>query len=273
MASVTPGRRGQLTHRSGTRLTGEVLLELAVPVVIVAVWWLLSQNSTSTYFPPLSSMVATLQRFWLFAHFGSDAVPSLLHLAAGYFIATVAGVGLGVVIGLAPPLYRAVTPLLEFLRAIPGVALLPAALLLLGFGATMGISVIAYGTIWPILLSSIDGVRSVDPVVADVTRSYRIGFPSRILRITLPSASPQIVAGMRTALSIGIALIVFSEMLGASHGIGYQLLSSETNFKISQTWAAMLLLGIIGYLLNLGFYGFEHVALRWHRDMRTGGGR
>jgi ABC-type nitrate/sulfonate/bicarbonate transport system permease component len=247
---------------------GAVALELVAPVAIVGLWWLLSADSKSLYFPPLSSIWTSLRHVWLFSHFGSDAVPSLEHLAAGLGIATALGVGAGSLLGLSQTLSQALAPVLEFLRAIPGVALLPAAVLVLGIGPKMQISVIAYGTLWPILLSTAEGVRAVDPVVADVTRSYRIRPFDRLLRVTLPAASPQIVAGMRTALSIGIALIVFSEMVGSSGGIGYQILAAQRSFATTDMWAGMILLGVLGYALNIAFRGFERIVLRWHHGLR-----
>jgi len=119
----------------------------------------LSANSTSLYFPPLSKIMAAFQRIWLFGHFDSDAVPSLENLAVGLLIATAVGVAVGMLLGLLPILSDAVLPTVEFLRAVPGVALLPAALLLLGIGPEMKISLIAYGTVWPVLLNTVDGVR------------------------------------------------------------------------------------------------------------------
>jgi ABC-type nitrate/sulfonate/bicarbonate transport system permease component len=245
-----------------------VLLELVVPALIIGAWWGISAGSRSLFFPPLSTIVSSLRHVWLFSHFATDVLPSLEHLAAGFGVATAVGVAGGVVLGLTPIVADAVAPILEFLRAIPGVALLPAALLLFGIGSTMQIAVIVYGTVWPILLNSALGVRSVDPLVADVARSYRIGRLNRLFRIILPAASPQIVAGMRTALSIGITVIVFSEMVGSTNGIGYQILASQRSFAVPDMWAGMILLGILGYLLNVGFRAFEHVVLRWHRGLR-----
>jgi ABC-type nitrate/sulfonate/bicarbonate transport system permease component len=89
-----------------------------------------------------------------------------------------------------------------------------------------------------------------------------------LFRIILPAASPQIIAGMRTALSIGITVIVFSEMVGSSNGIGYQILAAQRSFAVPDMWAGMILLGILGYLLNVAFRAFEHVVLGWHRGLR-----
>jgi len=240
-----------------------------VPVAVIAGWWLWSARSNSFYFPPLADIVRSLRQTWLFAHLTTDAVPSLWHLAAGYLVATAAGVAIGTSLGLLPRAADALSPVLEFLRAVPGVALLPAALLILGIGARTQVTLIAYGAIWPILLNTADGVSGIDPAIRDVARSYRIGGINRLFRITLRAASPQIVAGMRTALSIGITLIMFSEMVGATNGIGYQILQAERSFDVSAMWGDMVFLGIVGYLLNVLFRGFEQVVLRWHRVMRT----
>jgi sulfonate transport system permease protein len=245
-----------------------VVAEVAVPVIAVVMWWVLSAGSTSLYFPPLSRIMTSFRSIWLFSQFGSDLVPSLENLAAGFAIATVAGIVLGLALGLLPILADAVAPTVEFLRAVPGVALLPAALLLLGIGPQMKISLIAYGTVWPILLNTIDGVRGIDPVVAEVASSYRMKRRDRLVRIILPAASPQIVAGMRSALSIGITVIIFSEMIGSTNGIGFEILSAERSFAVPDMWAGIVLLGILGYLLNLAFRGFESYLLRWHRGMR-----
>jgi sulfonate transport system permease protein len=247
-----------------------VLVEVVVPAVAVTLWLVLSAGSTSPFFPPLSHILTSLKDQWFFARFDSDAVPSLINLGAGFAIASIVGISVGVFLGLAPIIADSIDPILEFLRAIPGVALVPVALLLLGIGPEMKISVIVYGALWPILLNTVDGVRALDPVVADVTRSYHIAGFSKMRRVVLPAASPQIVAGMRTSLSIAITIIVFSEMAGSTKGIGYQLIKAQGTFAISDMWADMLLLGILGFLLNLGFRGFERVVLGWHRGMRLG---
>jgi sulfonate transport system permease protein len=260
--------RGRSLSRRLIRRLLAALTEVALPVIAIVLWWVLSARSTSFYFPPLSRIMTSFRSIWLFSHVGSDVVPSLENLAAGLAIAAVAGIAFGLALGLLPIFADGLAPVMEFLRAVPGVALLPAALLLFGIGPQMKISLIAYGTLWPILLNTIDGVRGVDPVVSEVTASFRVRRRDRLVRIILPAASPQIIAGMRTALSIGITVIIFSEMVGSTNGIGFQILSAERSFAVPSMWAGIVLLGILGYLLNLAFRGFESYALRWHRGMR-----
>jgi sulfonate transport system permease protein len=152
---------------------------------------------------------------------------------------------------------------------VPGVALLPIGLLIFGIGTEMKVSLIVYGSVWPILLNTVDGVRSVDATKLAVLRSYRIPTHLRILGVVLPSAAPRIMVGLRTSLSIAITVIVFSEMIGSTDGIGYAILQAQRNFEIPQMWAGMLALGVIGYLLNIGFRGVEQLVLRRHRAMNA----
>ena len=253
---------------SAMRRAGLVLAELVVPAGLIAGWLLWSAGSKNLYFPPLADIVKSLQQTWLFSHLRSDAVPSLWHLGAGYLIATAVGVAIGTSLGLMPRAADALKPILEFLRAVPGIVLLPAALLILGIGPRTQVTLIAYGAVWPILLNTADGVSGIDPTIRDVARSYRIAGLNRLCRITLRAASPQIVAGMRTALSIAITVIVFSEMVGSTNGIGYQILQAQRDFDVPAVWGGMVFLGVIGYLLNVLFRGFEQAVLRWHRGMR-----
>jgi sulfonate transport system permease protein len=244
------------------------VLEISLPVGLVALWWFASRNSKSIYYPPLSTIVSTLHQVWLFSHFGSDAVPTLVHLAIGFGIAVGVGIAAGTLLGLVPLCAEVVSPLLEFVRAVPVVAVLPAGLLVLGVGPVFQVTVIAYGAVWPVLLNTMDGVRAVDPIVVDVGRSFRIPLRVRLFRVTLPAAMPNIIAGVRTAISIAVSVVIFSELMGATSGIGYQILQAQYTFAIPQVWAGVILLGVIGYLLNVAFRGVEYVLLRQHRGMR-----
>lgn len=268
MASIVSVTRPRQQLKAGRRARG-FFVEAVVPVLLIGGWWMLSAGSKAPYFPPLSRILDAFVQVWFSPILLTDALPTLLRLAAGLGIATVVGVSLGVILGLMPVLSEIVAPVMEFLRAVPGVALLPAALLLFGIGPAMPISLIIYGTVWPILLNTIDGVRGIDPAVRDVSASYRIKFRDKLFLILLPAASPQIIAGLRTALAIGVTVIVFAEMIGSTNGIGFQILQAQRSFAIPSMWAGIVFLGLIGFALNLLFWGFESVVLRWHRGMRA----
>jgi ABC-type nitrate/sulfonate/bicarbonate transport system permease component len=244
-------------------------IEVVVPVLVLVVLWFWSAGSEVFYFPPLKDVLTTFKDTWLFDRVGSDVVPSLVRLFIGYFIAVAVGVGGGIALGLSPVLRRVAAPIVEFLRAIPAPALLPFALLVLGVGNDSKIFVIAFVCLWPILLNAVDGVSGVDPTLVDTGRVYRISTRDRLTHVVLPAAAPQIFAGMRTSLSLALILMVISEMVASSNGIGYFVLQSQRSFAIPEMWSGIILLGILGYLFNAVFLLVERRTLAWHRGARA----
>jgi ABC-type nitrate/sulfonate/bicarbonate transport system permease component len=244
-------------------------VEIAVPLLVIAIIWVWSAGSGVYYFPPLKDVLTTFKDTWLFDRFGSDVVPSLVRLFIGYFIAVALGVGGGIALGLSPVLRRTTEPIVEFLRAIPAPALLPFALLVLGVGNDSKIFVIAFVCLWPVLLNAVDGVAGVDPTLVDTGLVYRIPARDRLRHVVLPAAAPQIFAGMRTSLSLALILMVISEMVASSNGIGYFVLQSQRSFAIPEMWSGIILLGLLGYAFNAVFLLLERRALAWHRGARA----
>ena len=244
-------------------------LEITVPVLLLVLWGLLSAGSDTYYFPPLTDILRTFMDTWVFERVRSDVLPSLTRLALGYGIACSVAVAAGLALGLSTPLRRATDPIVQFLRAIPPPALLPFGILVLGVGNAMKIFIIAFVCLWPVLLNTIDGVAGVDPTLRETARVYEIGPGDRVLRVTLPAAAPQIFAGMRTALSLALILMVISEMVASTNGIGYFVLQAQRSFAIPEMWSGILLLGILGYVLNALFLLVERRVLRWHRGSRA----
>lgn len=252
-----------------------VVWEIWLPVVLLIVWWLASANSASFYFPPLATILTEFKALWIFQNVPTEIVPSLLRLGAGFAIAVVVGMTLGLLLGSVRWLEEAVRPIIEFMRATPGVAVLPIMMLVLGIGTSMKIGLIGLVAAWPVLLNTIDGVRSVEPVLRDVSTSYRLSPSDRVRYIILPTAMPQFFAGARTALAIGVVAMVISEMVGTPGGIGYFILNSQREFNIPAMWTGIIALGIVGYLLNKLFGLVENRVLSWHKGMMAhheGGG-
>jgi ABC-type nitrate/sulfonate/bicarbonate transport system permease component len=246
-----------------------VALEVLVPVLAIVTWWWTSNNSTSPYFPPLGDIAQAFRNTWLFAHVPTDAVPSLARMGAGYGIAIVVGISLGMLLGLVPLFARALGPPLEFLRAVPPPVLIPVAILALGIGNSMKVFVIVVGCIWPILLNTIDGVRGVDPTMLEMSRSYGLTPARQWSRVLFPAALPQIFSGLRAALSIALILMVISEMIASTNGIGYFVLDAQRTFAIPEMWSGIILLGVLGYTLNALLMLVERRVLRWHRGSRS----
>lgn len=253
-------------------LTGAAL-RLSVLAGLALVWQLAATVvDDPTSWPTFTEVLARVWSAWAAdpAAWGSAIVPSLARLLAGWAMAVVAGVVIGTLIGLSATARDYLGPAISFLRAIPPPALLPLFIVLLGIGDGMKAAVIAFGAVWPILLNTADGVASVDPLQRDTARAYRIGFLDELLRIVLPAAAPKIFAGLRISLSIAVILMVISEMIATVDGVGFALVQAQRSFRTLDVWAAIVVLGIIGFSLNAALAVVEGRALRWHRGaMRT----
>jgi ABC-type nitrate/sulfonate/bicarbonate transport system permease component len=247
------------------RRIGAYALEAAVPVAVLLVWGLWSAGAGSFFFPPLLDILRTFRETWLFARVPTDALPSLERMALGYALALVLGIGGGLLLGSSRIVRDLTQPIVEFARAIPPPLLIPLAVLVVGIGPAMKVVVIAAGCVWPILLNTIDGVRGLDPTLTDTARVYGLRGRDRLLGVVLPAASPRIFAGMRTALSLALILMVISEMEASTNGIGFFVLQSQRSFDIPEMWSGILLLGLLGYLINSAFVVVEGRLLRWHR--------
>ncbi len=251
------------------RVLRQVGLAIGLPVVLVVAWWFASAGSTDFYFPPLRRILAAFPETWFGPRMVDDVLPSLARLGIGYAAALVLGIGLGMLIGASRTLRAVVEPLLEFLRAVPPPVLVPILMLVAGIGDVMKVLVIVSGCLWPVLLNTVAGVRAVDEVLTDTCRSYRIRGGLRVWHLMVRSASPQIVAGARQALSIGIILMVISEMFAASSGIGFTVIQFKDGFRIPQMWSGVLLLGLLGVLLAVLFRLVERRVLGWYHGIRA----
>ncbi|MBO3741174.1 ABC transporter permease [Actinoplanes flavus] len=246
-----------------------ILLAVALPLILFAGWYLLSAGSESFYSPPLEKILVAFGDTWSLDRLRADVAPSLLRLFAGYLLAALIGIGAGVAIGMNRRLRATVEPVLEFFRAIPPPVLVPVIMLFAGIGDAMKVIVIVFGCIWPILLNTVEGVRAVDGVVLETARSYGVNGVARITKVILPSAGPQIAAGLRQALSIAIILMVISEMFAASNGLGFTIVQFQRSFAIPEMWSGIILLGLLGFVLSLLFRLAERRALRWYEGLRA----
>jgi ABC-type nitrate/sulfonate/bicarbonate transport system permease component len=244
-------------------------LFLGLPIILVAVWWFTSANSTNFFLPPLSKILAVLPETWNLQRLGHDVVPSLTRFSIGYGIALVVGIVGGVAIGSSRLLRALLEPMLEFLRAIPPPVLVPLFILIAGIDNLSKVLLIVSGCVWPVLLNTVEGVRAVDSVLADTCRSYGVRGPLRLRTLVLRSASPQIMVGARQALAIGLILTVISEMKAAYNGIGFMIQEFQRGFQIPEMWSGVLVLGLIGVLLALLFRLVERRVLLWYHGVRA----
>ncbi|MFI5622911.1 ABC transporter permease [Nocardioides sp. NPDC051685] len=243
-----------------------------LPVALLAIWWVLSANSTSPFFPPLSTILTQLWDNWVLGDAKLELVPSLSHLVYGFALGGGLGLISGTVLWKFSSARRAASPFVYFLYALPAPALLPALIAIFGIGETRQVALIAFGAIWPTLLNTLDGMRGIDQVKFDSARAMRLGPWRTLFELVIPAASPQIVAGLRASLQVSIILMVVSELIAAQSGIGYFILQAQTVFSITLMWTGILVLALVGTILNLIFVLIERRLLRWHIGYTAIGG-
>lgn len=233
-------------------------------IIAFAAWWFFSAGSTNTFIPPLSKILEVLWRDLsngvILGHLGY----TLTNLVLGMGLAIIVGILAGIAIGDRPIVRETTEPVINFIRSIPKAALVPLIIGAFGIGMAPKVMTIALACVWPILLNTIDGVRAVDATARSMSRVYRIPKPLYFRRVVLSSALPQILAGVRVALATGVTVMVVAELFGSDRGLGYYILNSSATFMIAESWGGALLVGVIGYLLNLAFLAFESVTLRWY---------
>jgi ABC-type nitrate/sulfonate/bicarbonate transport system permease component len=253
------------------------LVRYGLGLALILLWQYATMRAGSIFFPPPLEIAQRAIGLWLSGPpsrlflgdgFFQDVIPSVLRMLGGWALAVAIGVPLGVVIGRSRAASDLTNPTLQFLRAIPGPALIPVFIILLGTGVTMRVTLIAFGSIWPILLNAIEGTRTVDPVQIDTARAYRLPAHARLWRIVLPAAMPKIFAGVRVSLALAVILMVVSELVASTNGIGYRIQNSQIMFLLTDMWCGIVLLALLGYTLNWMFLKIEDRVLAWHRGAR-----
>jgi ABC-type nitrate/sulfonate/bicarbonate transport system permease component len=213
--------------------------------------------------PPPSVILPTL---WGIVATGAVVKPlteTLQLLFAGFGIATVLGILVGIGMGWSDRIYYLFDPLVELIRPIPKAALVPPLFLFLGLGATMKITTVALAAFFPVLISTIQGVRGVDPVAVNTARTFGCPTWRLLLNVVLPASLPLIFTGMRVSLGLGLILVVLAEMLAGQGGLGYLIVDMQRSFAIRQMYAWIFILAVLGLALNALFEFIEARTIPW----------
>jgi ABC-type nitrate/sulfonate/bicarbonate transport system permease component len=257
-----------------------LIVEFVSPVVIIALWWVvtafvlpITASTSSFFFPDPVAILASLVESFVGPGFLDYVLPTLWRFLVGFLIAALAGITVGTLLGVYTTARLAALPFVNLFRSLPGVTLIPIVTLFLGLGNEQKVTLIAIASVWPILMNAMDGARSLDLTIRESAMAYRVHGLDRYRFVIIPAATPQIFAGLRISISIALIVAVVSELFGASGlrgdaGIGYFLVNAQTSFDMPALWAGVILLGIIGYLINLIFNVIESKLLAWHRGSR-----
>lgn len=271
-------RRARRSRGDGGSRLRQFAIRWGALIALGVLWEVVARIVESPFFPPLTEVLERFYQLWLSGspatlffteRVVTDLVPSLVRLFGGWGLGASLGILIGVLIGRFRAIGDYVEPIIHFLRAIPPPALLPIFFILLGIDDTMKVSLIAFAVIWPVLLNTIDGVRSVESLHLDTARVFEFGRAKVFFGIMLPSAAPKIFAGLRVSLAVALIVMVISEMTSSS-GIGYNVVIAQRSFLMLDMWAGIVVLGILGYVLNAILALIETRVTRWHTGSREG---
>jgi sulfonate transport system permease protein len=257
--------RSRLAHALGP---------VAVLIGLLALWWLASATGwvSRVFLPSPSATLASLAEGLGLSGGGDErgellsfTVDTVQRMLLGWLLASLIGIALGAAIGVSSAARAWLQPTLEFLRPLPASALMPLAISIFGLSSSMVLSVVAFGAMWPVLLATVHGLTSVSVQLGEVSRCLQMSRPAFILKIGLPNAMPDILAGMRLSMTVSLIVAIVGEMIASQNGLGQAILLAARAFRASDLFAGIALLGLIGFASNALLGLAQRRLLRWQR--------
>lgn len=260
MSGATTRRDAAAPPHRGTAAPLRGLLPLAALLVA----WQLLADRTAVTLPPPTEWITALDALSRSGELWPAVGGSLAVYLAALVAAVVVGTTVGAAIGASPRIDRWLTPTLDLVATIPGAALVPIILLLLGITRTATVAVVALAIVWPILLNTVTAVRAIPAVRLDMSRTLGLSTLGRWRKIILPSLMPDLLVGVRIASSLSLIVTVLADILGAGTGIGRLMEVRQASFDAAGGWGLLLIVGGIGYLASRSIGGLERFLLRHH---------
>lgn len=225
----------------------------------------------SSNWPAFSAVLVALYQHVVNGELVAVIGSSMWRMLCGYALGSLAGICVGVAVALFRPVRLALEPTIELLRPVPITAIVPALVFVFGLDDSLKIVCVAVATFFPVVVNTIAGVTAVDPIYAQVSRTFGIPRLKVIRRVVIPAALPFILAGLRTSLAIALVVTVIAEMLAGQQGIGYYLVSMQYALRAPEMYAAIILLTLVAYALNRLFLMWESRLIRWARTRELEG--
>jgi ABC-type nitrate/sulfonate/bicarbonate transport system permease component len=240
----------------------------AVTLALIGLWQLGADAGliSPVFFPGPDRSFGTLWEQLHDAEFWAAFAETLRRMALGFVSASVVGIAVGAVIGLSENVRAYVEPTLELIRPLPASAVIPVFVLMIGLNEQMIIAVIAFASLWPVLLGTVHGFKTIEPRLIEVSRMLHLSPLELVFKIALPNAMPDIFAGLRLALTVSLILAVVTEMLSGMEGLGHNIIMAARSFRSADLYAGIIVLGVIGYITNIALERLERYVLRWRRS-------
>jgi ABC-type nitrate/sulfonate/bicarbonate transport system permease component len=221
-------------------------------------------------FPPVSEMFAALADLATTRELWDAVFDTLDSWARALAIATAVAVPLGLAVGAnrVGALLSRLT--IEFLRPIPSVALIPILVLVYGTQPSLKVALGAFGATFPLLFQAMYGVGDVDPMAKETARSFGMGWWTRLRHVVLPSCGPYLATGLRISASVALILVVTGEYVVGVPGLGREVLIAQSGGAYDRMYALIVMAGLLGLVINMGFHAAERRVLFWHPGHRSG---
>jgi sulfonate transport system permease protein len=255
-----------MTSNPVRRRSADLAVRFALPLALLMLWelavdvgWLDRRL--------LPSPTAIGRNYWELVRSGEllvHTLASLRRIAVGLSLATVLGIGLGVAMGASTRCRQILDSLVELLRPIPPIALIPLSIFWLGIGDESKIFLIFIACFFPILLNTLNGVLGADPSLVNLHRTMGATRTQTLWKVLLPSALPQIFTGFRISVGISLIVLVAAEMVAAFDGLGYLILTAERTWQLETMFVGIITISIIGLVLNQVFLTIGYRFLHWY---------
>jgi len=252
-----------------------------VPLLLLGFWELISRNHNILnsiyllfgyskaripdfhFIPPTSSILSSLYSMFKTKEFYSLLGDTFLIFSSAFVLSLIIGIMVGSIIGLNKQLERYLFSTIDLMRSIPPIALLPVFILFLGIDNRMKIALALFG-IWPILINTFFAIRDIEPIYLKVAKNLQLTKSDILFKVIYPLAFPAIFAGVKISLSLCLVLTVAGEMMIGNKGIGFLINYSKRIGDYDTMFAAILVIGLIGWLINIMFKYTDKRLLKWY---------
>lgn len=252
------------------RVSSNLVLGVCGVMITLVAWQVASlvQVLPDSTIPSATSVFSHYAELGVDPEFWASLGATVSSWILGCFLASIIAFPLGLFIGSSRFADESSTVLVEFLKPIPPIALIPLGLLLWGPSPTMKLTLITFGALWPLMTQVIYGVRAVDQLAVTMARSYRLGPFQTLAKVVLPGILPYALTGLRLSAAIALMVTIVVEMVGGVPGIGQDILQAQNGNSLSRMYALIILSGLLGLIVNGAFQLLERRVLRWHPSQR-----
>lgn len=241
---------------------------IIVPLILLAIWQLFSLQGikSDTLAAPITIIVALFHAIFS-TSLWSDTAETLIAAGVGLFLGGGLGLVAGAIFGVIPPVGKLMWLTIEFLRPLPAIAIVPLAILTLGFGYAMEISIVAFATFFPVLILTQAAVHQVEPRLMEVAQVMRLSPMARMTKIIVPAVLPSVFIALRLAAGLALIVAITVEISANPMGLGSRIMQAGQSLRPAEMFAGLIWIGLLGWAVNLGLMRLENRLF----SARTGG--